>query len=69
MSDQPQDLRRDIERHRAELAETVELLVAKLEIKSRAAATFTELKPKLITYGAAAVGVLTVLIVVRRVRR
>ena len=68
MSDQPQDLRRDIERHRAELAETVELLGAKLDVKSRAAATFIELKPTLIRYGGAAVGVVAVLIVVRRVR-
>ena len=69
MSDQPQQLRQDIEKHRAELAETVELLGAKLDVKSRAAAAFTELKPKLLTYGGAAVGLLAVVIVVRRVRR
>lgn len=69
MSDQPEDLRKDIERHRAELAETVELLGAKLDVKSRASARFTELKPTLITYGGAALGLVTVVLVVRRVRR
>ena len=65
----PDQLRKDIERHRAELAETVELLGQKLDVKSHAAARFAELKPKLITYGGAALGLVTVVLVVRRVRR
>ena len=75
MSDQaetpatPEQLRRDIERHRAELAETVELLGAKLDVKSRASARLTELRPTLITYGGAALGLVAVVLVVRRVRR
>lgn len=69
MSDQPEDVRKDIERLRVELAETVELLSHKLDVKSRASARFAELKPTLITYGGAALGLVTVVLVVRRVRR
>lgn len=69
MTDQPEELRRDIERHRAELAATVDLLGQKLDVKSRASARFAELRPALITYGGGALGLLTVVLVVRRVRR
>ncbi|MEO6204661.1 MAG: DUF3618 domain-containing protein [Mycobacteriales bacterium] len=70
MSDQTTDaLRAQIATHRAELAQTVELLAAKLDVKTRASAKARELTPLLIKVGAGAAGLAVVVVAVRRFRR
>lgn len=52
-------IKRDIEEHRAELAETVDALAGKLDVKARAAEQVAPAKP----YVGPAAGVLAVLVV------
>ncbi len=68
-ADTTQALRADIAHHRAELAQTVELLAAKLDVKSRVSARAQELRPLLIKVGAGAAGLAVVVLAVRRFRR
>lgn len=68
-ADATQDLRADIASHRAELAQTVELLAARLDVKSRVSARAQELRPLLIKVGAGAAGLAVVVVAVRRFRR
>ncbi len=70
MSEQSADvLRAQITTHRAELAQTVELLAAKLDVKSRASAKAQELRPLLLKVGAGAAGLALIVVSVRRFRR
>ncbi len=71
MSDQTstEALRSDIAQHRAELAQTVELLAAKLDVKSRVAERMTTLRPLLLKVGAGTAGVVVLVVAVRRFRR
>ena len=59
------ELREDIAQHRQELAQTVDALAAKLDVKSRAQARLVELKPVLVP-ALAGLGGLTLLVVVVR---
>ena len=62
------ELRHDIEQHRAELAATVDALAVKLDVKSRLKAKLVSLKPVLLPAGGA-VTLLAVVTVVRKRRR
>jgi hypothetical protein len=58
----PAELKQDIELHRAELADTVDQLAAKLDVKSK-------VKPYLKPAAAGVVGLTAVVVVVKRRRR
>jgi hypothetical protein len=62
------ELRQDIEQHRAQLAATVDALAVKLDVKTRAKAKLSELRPVLVPAGGGAV-LLLVLVMVRKRRR
>lgn len=64
-----EDLQAQIAQHREDLAETVQLLAAKLDVRSRATHRFQELRPTLLKVGAGAAAVAVVVLTVRRVRR
>lgn len=62
------ELREDIAQHRQDLAETVDALAAKLDVKSRATAKLVELKPVLVPALAGLGGLTLLLVVVRKWR-
>ena len=69
----PDELRADIERTRAELADTVESLTARLDVKARAQARADELahdpRARAVGIGIAVAAALTVALVIWRRRR
>jgi uncharacterized small protein (DUF1192 family) len=62
------ELREDIAQHRQELAQTVDALAAKLDVKSRAKARLVELQPVLVPALAGLSGLTLLVVVVRKWR-
>ena len=62
------ELREDIVQHRQELAQTVDALAAKLDVKARASAKLVELKPVLVPALAGLSGLTLLVVVIRKWR-
>ena len=68
LPDNVTELREDIAQHRQELAQTVDALAAKLDVKSRAKARLVDLRPVLVPALAGLGGVTLLFVVIRKWR-